>query len=128
MIWGLELLWCEEKLRELGLFSLEKRRLWGRLIAGFQYLKGAYKKDGDTLFSKACCDRTRGNGCNLKEGRFKLDRRKKCFTLRVVKHWHKLLREVVDGPSLETFQVRLDKALSNLIKLKKSLLIAGWLG
>ncbi|KFM03005.1 hypothetical protein AS27_15505, partial [Aptenodytes forsteri] len=41
--------------------------------------------------------------------------RKKCFTLRVVKQWHRLPREVVDAPSLETFQVRLDGALSNLI-------------
>jgi len=46
----------------LGLFSLEKRRLQGGLLAAFQYLKGAYRKDGDRLFSRACCSRTRGNG------------------------------------------------------------------
>ncbi|KFM12260.1 hypothetical protein AS27_09785, partial [Aptenodytes forsteri] len=51
----------------------------------------------------------------LKGGRFRLDRRKKFCTLRVVKHWHRLPREVVDAPSLETFKVRLDGALSNLI-------------
>ncbi|KFW69432.1 hypothetical protein AS28_06278, partial [Pygoscelis adeliae] len=51
----------------------------------------------------------------LKGGRFRLDIRKKFFTLRVVKHWHRLPREVVDAPSLETFKVRLDGALSNLI-------------
>ncbi|KAK4830571.1 hypothetical protein QYF61_011749 [Mycteria americana] len=112
---GLEHLSYEEMLRELELFSLEKKRLRGDLIAAFQYFKGAYKKDGDKLFSRSCCDRTRGNGSKLKEGRFRLDRRKKFFTMRVVKHWHRLPREVVDAPSLEAFKVRLDRALSNLI-------------
>ncbi|KFM01462.1 hypothetical protein AS27_10024, partial [Aptenodytes forsteri] len=115
MIRGMEHLSYEERLRELGLFSQEKRRLWGDLIAAYQYFKGAYKKDGGRLFSRACCDRTRGNGFKLKGGRFRLDVRKKCFTLRVVKHWHRFPREVVDAPSLETFQVRLEGALSNLI-------------
>ncbi|KFQ75919.1 hypothetical protein N335_09251, partial [Phaethon lepturus] len=55
------------------------------------------------------------NGFKLKEGRFRLDRRKKCSTVRVVRHWHRLPRGVVDAPSLETFQVRLDGTLSNLI-------------
>ena len=58
---------------------------------------------------------TRGNSFKLKEGKFRLDRRKKLFTMRVVKHWKRLPREVVDAPSLATFQVRLDGALSNLI-------------
>ncbi|KFM02287.1 hypothetical protein AS27_03062, partial [Aptenodytes forsteri] len=115
MIRGMEHLSYEERLRELGLFSLEKRRLQGDLLAAYQYLKGAYKKDGDKLFSRACCDRTRGNGFKLKGGRYRLDKRQKFFMLRVVKHWHRLPRAVVDAPSLETFQVRLDGALSNLI-------------
>ncbi|KAK4818777.1 LOW QUALITY PROTEIN: hypothetical protein QYF61_019123 [Mycteria americana] len=115
MIRGLEHLCCEERLRELGLFSLEKRRLQGDLIAAFQYLKGAYKKDGDRFFSRACCDRTRGNDFKLKEGRFRRGIRKTFFTMRVVKHGNRLPREVVDTPCLETFKVRLDGALSNLI-------------
>ena len=90
----------------------------------FQYIKGAYKKDGDKLFSRACCDRTRGNGFSLKEGRFSLDMMK-FFILRVVKHWKRFPGEVADAPSLETFRVRLVGAVSNLIWLKMALLIAG---
>ncbi|KFV57579.1 hypothetical protein N341_05559, partial [Tyto alba] len=51
----------------------------------------------------------------LKEGRFRVDGRKKFFTMRVVKHWNRMPREVVNAPSLETFKVRLNRALSNLI-------------
>ena len=114
MIREMEHLSCEERLRELGLFSLEKRRLRGDLIVAFQYLQGAYKKDADNLFSKTCCDRTRSNGFKLREGRFRLDIRKKVFTLKAVKHWNRLPREVVEASSLETFKFRLDGALSNL--------------
>jgi len=76
LIRGLEYLSYEDRLRELGLFSLEKRRLQGELLAAFQYLKGAYRKDGEGLFARVCTDRKRGNGCKIKEGRFRLDIRK----------------------------------------------------
>ncbi|KFR10453.1 hypothetical protein N306_07766, partial [Opisthocomus hoazin] len=55
------------------------------------------------------------NGCKLKEGRFRLDIRKKFFTKRVVRHWNRLPREAVDAPSLEVMKARLDGALSNLV-------------
>ncbi|KAK4811195.1 hypothetical protein QYF61_019826 [Mycteria americana] len=115
MIRGLEHLPYEDRLRELGLFSLEESRFQGDLIAAFQYFKGAYRKDGEGLFIRECSDRTWGNGCKLKEGRFKLDIRKKFYTVRVVRHWNRLPREGVDAPSLEVFKARLDGALSNLI-------------
>ncbi|KFO55744.1 hypothetical protein N302_01111, partial [Corvus brachyrhynchos] len=55
------------------------------------------------------------NGFKLKESRSKLDIRKKFFTVRVVRHWHRLPREAVDAPSLEVFKTRLDGALRNLV-------------
>jgi len=78
-----------------------------------QYLKGAHRKDGEDIFSRACYDRTRSNGVKLRKGRFRLDIRMTFFTVRVVKHWHRLPREVVEAPSLEAFKARLDGALSN---------------
>ena len=115
MIGGLEHLPDEKRLRELGLFSLEKRRLQRDLIAAFQYLKGAYRKDGEGHFTRECGDRTRDNSFKLKEGRFRSDIRKKFFAVRVVRHWTRLPREVVDAPSLKVFKARLNGALSNLI-------------
>jgi len=115
MIRGLEHLSYEERQRGLRLFSLEKRRLQGDLIAAFQYLKGVYRKDEENLFNKAYCDRTRSTGFKLSKGRFRLDIRKKFFTMRVVKHWNGLPREAAEAPSLETFKARLNGALSNLV-------------
>jgi len=112
---GLEHLSYEERLRELGLFSLEKRRLCGALIVAFQYLKRSYKKEGEWLFTRVDTDRTRGDGLKLRQGRFRLDIRRKFFTQRVGKHWNRLPKEVVDAPSLEALKAKLDVALGSLV-------------
>ena len=76
------------------------------------FSKRELRKDGDRLFSRVCGDQTRGYGFKLKEGRFKFDIWKKSFTVRVLRHWNGLLSVVIDALSLETFKVRLYKALA----------------
>ena len=81
----------------------------------FQYLKRAYRKAEAGLFIRAGSNRTWGNGFKLEESRFRLDIRKKFFTVRMVRHWNRLHSEVRNAPSLEAFKARLDGALSNLV-------------
>jgi len=65
-----------------------------------QCIKGACKKAGERLFTMACSDGTRGNGYKLEEGGCRLDIRKMCLAVRVVRPWPRLPREAVGAPSL----------------------------
>lgn len=107
-----------------GMEALMLWKIWGkrmRLFSAYAVLPCSMncftqtcKRAGEELFKRACSDRPR---CFLSwnKGRFRFDIGKKFFTMRMVKNWNRLLREIVNSPFLEAFKTRLDKALSKLV-------------
>ena len=81
----------------------------------FQYLKGEYKQEREQLFTWVDSDRIRDNGFKLRHRRSRLDIRRRFFTQRVVTHWNRLPKDVVDAASLEALKARLDVALGSLV-------------
>jgi len=112
---GLEGMSYGELLRTLGLSSLGKRRQRVDLAALHSFLRRGGGEGGAELFLLGSSDRTHVNGSKLHQGRFRLDVREHFFTERVVKHWNRLPREVVDAPSLSVFKRRLDNALNTML-------------
>jgi len=109
---GLENKSDEERLRELGLFSLEKERLRGDLIALSNYLTGGCSEVGVGLFSQVTSSKTRANGLRR---RFRLDIGKNSL----LKEWSGIgpgcPGQLGESPSLEGFKNRVDVALGDMV-------------
>ena len=111
MITGLEHLPYEERLKHLGLFSLEKRRLRANVIETYKIMQGMSKVDRGKLFSLSQNTRTRGHTLKLRAGRVKTDKRKYFFTQRIVSLWNSLPQDVVMASGLDAFKRELDRFL-----------------
>jgi len=115
MVKGLESKTHEEQLRSPGLFSLQKVRLRGDLITVYSFLMEGNGGGAADLLSLATSDRTRGDGKQLHQGKFRLGIRKRFFTERVVSHWNRLPSTAVTTARLSEFREHLDDALSHMV-------------
>ena len=112
LIRGIEKLSYEERLEELNVFFLEKRRIRGDMINMYKYIRGPYSKLGVELFTLRSTQKTRGHSLRLVEKRFHLQIWKGFFTVRAVKMWNRLPPEVVLACSVECFKKGLDSFLN----------------
>lgn len=105
---GLEHLCCYER---LGLFSLEKSQ---EILSSYTNI---WTEDRDRVFPAVPSDRIRQNWDKLKHRMFCLTIRKRFFTLRVIKHWNRMPRELVESPSLEILNICLDMVLCHWLQV-----------
>ncbi len=101
----------EERLKETGFYSLERRRLRGDRIEMFKIMKGINKTTADELFNRVDSDRTRGHSLRLKKRRVKTVVRQGTFTQRVVNAWNGLPGKVVAAEIVDKFKLELDRYL-----------------
>ena len=112
MIKGLEHLPHKERLSNLGLFSLGKRRLRRDVINVYKYLKGSGRQmDEASIFSVV----HRSNGPKPEHRKFCTNMHNNFFMVKVIEHQNNLPREVVESPSMEIFKTHLDAYLCSLL-------------
>ncbi|CAM5107583.1 unnamed protein product [Eretmochelys imbricata] len=115
MIQGMEDLSYERRLKELGLFSLTKRRLRGDMIALYKYIRGINTGEGEELFKLGTNVDTRTNGYKLATRKFRLEIRRRFLTIRGVKFWNSLPREAGGAKDLSGFKIKLDKFMEEMV-------------
>ena len=113
LIPGLKGMPNEDRLKELNLYSLERRRFRGDLIEVFKIVKGFNKLTAENYFSQVTENRTRGHRWKLKKGIFRTEGRRSFFTERVVNHWNRLPDRVVEAETIGSFKSRLDAVMNN---------------
>ena len=104
----------EERLRDLRLFSLERRRLRGDLIEAYKMIKGLDSVDSESLFPRMVMANMRGHSFKLRGSSYRTDVRGRFFTQRVVRAWNALPAAVVDLPTLRVFKWSLDRHMDNI--------------
>ncbi|CAM4522288.1 unnamed protein product [Lepidochelys olivacea] len=112
---GMENLSYERRLKELGLFSLTKRRLRGVMIALYKYIRGINTRAGEELFKLSTNVDTRSNGYKLVIGKFRLEIRRRFLTIRGVNFCNSLPREAVGAKDLSGFKIKLDMFMEEMV-------------